>query len=43
MKYQSTVSAGQAKTLEDIKKALLKDFQKLNSESQIITELKEIN
>jgi hypothetical protein len=33
---------GQARTLADIRKSLLKEFQKPKSESQCITELKEI-
>jgi hypothetical protein len=33
---------GQAKTLEEIRQALLKEFKNPNSESQYITELKEI-
>jgi hypothetical protein len=42
MKYQSTVPMGQTRTLADIRKALLKEFQKSKSESQCITEMKEI-
>jgi hypothetical protein len=42
MKYQSTAPVGQARTLADIRQALLKEFQKLKSESQCIMELKEI-
>jgi hypothetical protein len=40
MKYQATTPAKQDKTLVDIRKALLKEFQKLKFESQCITKLK---
>jgi hypothetical protein len=42
MKYQTTTPAGQSRTLEEIGQALLKEFQKPKSESQYITEMKEI-
>jgi hypothetical protein len=42
MKYQNTTPMGQTRTLEDVRQALLKEFQKPKSESQCITELKEI-
>jgi hypothetical protein len=42
MKLQSTMPTGQARTLAEIKQALLKEFKKPKSESQYITELKEI-
>jgi uncharacterized protein len=42
MKYQSIAPMGQARTLVDIRQALLKEFQKPKSESQCITKLKEI-
>jgi len=42
MKLQSTTPLGQTITLLEIKKQLLKEFKKPKSESQYITELKEI-
>jgi hypothetical protein len=42
MKLQSIMPTGQARTLAEIKKALLKEFKNPKSESQYITELKEI-
>jgi hypothetical protein len=42
MKLQSTMLTGQAMTLIEIIQALLKEFKKPKSESQYITELKEI-
>jgi hypothetical protein len=42
MKLQSTTPIGQARTLAEIRQALLKEFKKPKSESQYITELKEI-
>jgi hypothetical protein len=42
MKLQSTTPTGQARTLAEIRQALLKEFKKPKSESQYITELKEI-
>jgi hypothetical protein len=42
MKLQSITPTGQARTLAEIKKALLKEFKNPKSESQYITELKEI-
>jgi hypothetical protein len=42
MKYQTTTPTGQSRTLAEIGQALLKEFWKLKSESQYITELKEI-
>jgi hypothetical protein len=42
MKYQTTTPVGQTRTLADVRQALLKEFQKPKSESQCITELKEI-
>jgi hypothetical protein len=42
MKYQSTAPTGQARTLADIRQALLKEFQKPKSKLQCITELKKI-
>jgi hypothetical protein len=42
MKYQTTTPAGQTRTLADVRQALLKEFQKPKSESQCITEMKEI-
>jgi len=42
MKYQSTTLVGQARSLQDIKKALLKELHKPNSELQCIMKLKEI-
>jgi hypothetical protein len=42
MKLQNIMPAGQAKTLVEIRKEPLKEFKKKKSESQSITELKEI-
>jgi hypothetical protein len=42
MKLQSTTPLGQTRTLLEITQALLKEFKKPKSESQYITELKEI-
>jgi hypothetical protein len=42
MKYQTTTPVGQTRTLAEVRQALLKEFQKPKSESQCITELKEI-
>jgi hypothetical protein len=42
MKLQSITPTGQARTLAEIRQALLKEFKKPKSESQYITELKEI-
>jgi hypothetical protein len=42
MNYRSTIPTGQTRTLAYIKLALLKEFQKLKSESQCITKPKEI-
>jgi hypothetical protein len=42
MKLQSTIPIGQARTLAEIRQALLKEFKKPKSESQYITEMKEI-
>ena len=42
IKYQSTIPIGQTRTLENIRKALLNEFQKSKSKSQCIIELKEI-
>jgi hypothetical protein len=42
MKLQSTTPTGQARTLTEIRKALLKEFKKTKSESQYIIELNEI-
>jgi hypothetical protein len=42
MKLQSTTPTGQARTLAEIRQALLKEFKKPKSESQYITKLKEI-
>jgi hypothetical protein len=42
MKYESIAHVGQDRTLVDIRKALLKEFQKPKSKSQCITKLKEI-
>jgi hypothetical protein len=42
MKYQSTAPARQSIMLGNIRKAMLKEFQKLIFELQCITELKEI-
>jgi hypothetical protein len=42
MKLQSIMPIGQARTLVEIKKVLLKEFKNPKSESQYITELKEI-
>jgi hypothetical protein len=42
MKLQSTTPLGQTRTLAEITQALLKEFKKPKSESQYITELKEI-
>lgn len=42
MKYHNTTPARQTRTLAEVKQALLKEFQKSESESQCITELKEI-
>jgi hypothetical protein len=42
MKLQSTTPTGQARTLEKIRQALLKEFKKPNYELKYITKLKEI-
>jgi hypothetical protein len=42
MKLQSNMPTGKARTLVEIRKELLKEFKKPNSELQYITELKEI-
>jgi hypothetical protein len=42
MKYQIMTLAGQTRTLAEVRKDLLKEFQKPKSKSQCITELKEI-
>jgi hypothetical protein len=42
MKYKATVPMGQARSLLDIKRDLLREFQKPKSESQCIMEVKEI-
>jgi hypothetical protein len=42
MKLQSTTRTGQARTLAEIRQALLKEFKKTTLESQYITELNEI-
>jgi hypothetical protein len=42
MKLQSIMPTGQARTLVEIKQVLLKEFKNPKSESQYITELKEI-
>jgi hypothetical protein len=42
MKYHNTTPVGQTRTLAEVRQALLKEFQKPKSQSQCITELKEI-
>lgn len=42
MNFKATTPTGQVRTLTEIKQALLKEFQKPKSESQCITEIKEI-
>jgi hypothetical protein len=42
MKYKAIVSVGQARSLAKIKRDPLRQFQKMKSESQCITEIKEI-
>jgi hypothetical protein len=42
MKYHTTTPMGQTRTLVDVRQALLKELQKPKSESQCITEMKEI-
>ena len=42
MKFKATTPPRQVRTLAEIKKALLKEFQKPKSESQCITKIKEI-
>jgi hypothetical protein len=42
MKLQSTILAGQVRTLAEIQQALLKEFKKPKFESQYIIKLKEI-
>jgi hypothetical protein len=42
MKYKATACVGQARSLTEIKRDLLREFQKPKSESQCITEIKEI-
>ena len=43
MKYKSTTSAVQARSLKEIKRYLLREFQRPKSESQCITKVKDIN
>jgi hypothetical protein len=42
MKYKVTAPVGQTRSLTKIKRDLLREFQKPKSESQCITEIKEI-
>jgi hypothetical protein len=42
VKYYTTTPAGQTRTLEDVRRALLKEFQTPKSKSHCITEMKEI-
>ena len=42
MKYQSTTAQGATRALDEIKRDLIAEFKKPKSESQCITELKEI-
>jgi hypothetical protein len=42
MKYKAIVPVGQTRSLPEIKKYMLREFQKPKSESQCITEIKEI-
>jgi len=42
MKFQTTTLAGDVRTLDDIKNALILEFKKPKSESHCITKLKEI-
>jgi hypothetical protein len=42
MTYHTTTPARQTRTLENVRQALLKEFQKPKSELQCIIELKEI-
>jgi hypothetical protein len=42
MKYKATTSTGQARSLTEIKKYMLREFQKSKLESQCIIEIKEI-
>ena len=42
MKYKATMPLGQSRTLANIKKARLKEFEKPNLESQCITKINEI-
>jgi hypothetical protein len=42
MKYKATTPTGQMRSLTEIKQDLLREFQKPKSESQCITEIKEI-
>ena len=42
VKYKRMVAQGVVRTLDEIKKEMLKEFQKPKMESQCITEIKEI-
>jgi hypothetical protein len=42
MKYKDIVPVGQERSLAEIKQDILREFQKPKSESQCITEIKEI-
>jgi hypothetical protein len=43
MKYKAIIPTGHARSLVEINKDLLSEFQNPKSESQCITEIKEIN